>query len=415
MTRMPTEISARREGERGAALITALLVAMLLLAAGGALIASAGMSASNAVDVTAEAQAYYAADAGLQAALSVFRRNKPSSPAGTPATFRGLVCGTSNPCTNGGSTLGLWLNYTGGEVVLSDNPATRMAFALTVTDPSKNATDTLATTYQPRYLLVRSVGRGPKGATKVLEMMVDRFKFEYDAPAPLVLRESTNGVSHVVMAPGAGTPNVYSGTDVANPSVTKPAVGVGNTLFALTRDFDIATAAMATETMTGGVSAVGGSSSIPWPSIVADSATAASTVTDLRGFATSTACPANTQPLSGFIFIEGDCTLGPNNSTPAGKAGLLVITGTLTTSGNFNFKGLVFVLGEGQVDRSGGGGGTIEGGILAAKFAASGVGGFGGVLFDTGGGGNSRIVYNSKAIEDALAEVGPRPVGVVEK
>src|SRR5215218_8921274 len=95
------EISSGRPGERGAALVTALLVSMLMLAAGGALIITTGMSASNAVDSTAEAQAYYAADAGLQAALSVIRRNKPSNnPASTAATFRNLVCGTSNPCIN---------------------------------------------------------------------------------------------------------------------------------------------------------------------------------------------------------------------------------------------------------------------------------------------------------------------------
>ncbi|HEX8721192.1 MAG TPA: hypothetical protein VF736_11210 [Pyrinomonadaceae bacterium] len=410
MKTKPSELSARRGGERGAALITALLVSMLLLAAGGALVITTGMSATNAVDATAEAQAYYAADAGIQAALSVIRRNKPSSPAGTPADFHHLVCGVAATCTNTGGSLAAWLPYDAalGAVKLSDSP--RMTYNVTVTDAGRAAAFTLTAAYQPRYLLVRSVGRGPKGATKVLEMMVSRFKFDYSAPAPLVLRESEDGLSHVTLIPGPGQPNVYSGTDVSNPAVTLPAVGVGGTTFLGTTDFTLASTATAAETLTGGVGVVG-NAAMPWPSVVADAPTAAATVQGLREFATSTACPANNQALSGLTFIEGNCTLGPNNS----GSGFLVITGTLTMSGNFNFSGLIFALGAGRVVRSGGGGGTVQGGILAANFAGNGSGGFGRVVFDTSGGGNSQINYNSLAIENALAEFGPRPLGIVER
>ena len=59
-----------RKSERGAALITSLLVATILLVAGGALIQITSMSAANVNDSTAETQAYYGAEAGLQAALN---------------------------------------------------------------------------------------------------------------------------------------------------------------------------------------------------------------------------------------------------------------------------------------------------------------------------------------------------------
>ncbi len=64
-----------RSGERGAALIMMLLVSMLLLAAGGALIMTTALSATNAIDVTAETQAFNAAEAGMQSALNVLRGN----------------------------------------------------------------------------------------------------------------------------------------------------------------------------------------------------------------------------------------------------------------------------------------------------------------------------------------------------
>ena len=405
MRSKPSEITHGRRGERGAALVMSLLVAMLLLAAGGALIATAGMTVSNAVDATAEAQAFYAADAGLQAALTVLRRNRAGS-GGLAANFHTFACGTAAACTNDGNDLSQWLGA--GTVTLSASPS--LSYTLTVTDPSKGAADNLAANYTPRYLHVQSIGRGPQGSVKVMEMMIDRFKFSYDAPAALVLREAKDANPHVSLIPGAGQPNLYSGTDIANPSVTKPAVGVGNTTYLATTDLTVASLAMTGETMTGGVAAVG-TSALPWPSIVEDAPTAAATVNSLKTFASSTGCPANNKNLSGFTFIEGNCTLGPGND----GSGFLVITGDLTMSGNFNFSGLIFVLGTGKVVRSGGGGGTVDGGILAAKFTGNGSGGFGQVVFDTSGGGNSKIKYNSKAIEDALGELGPRAIGVVEK
>ena len=66
----PTNVSNNRSGERGAALLSSLLVAAVLLIAGGVLIQVTSMSATNAIDTTSQAQAYYGAEAGLQAALN---------------------------------------------------------------------------------------------------------------------------------------------------------------------------------------------------------------------------------------------------------------------------------------------------------------------------------------------------------
>ena len=79
---------ALERGECGAALIMALLLTTLLLAAGGALILTTSMAATTAVDATAEMQAYYAAEAGLEASLAVLRRNVASntSPALSPTS-----------------------------------------------------------------------------------------------------------------------------------------------------------------------------------------------------------------------------------------------------------------------------------------------------------------------------------------
>lgn len=64
-----------RAGERGAALVTMLLASILILGAGGALIMTTMMSATNSMTSTAEMQAYYVAESGMQSALNVLRGN----------------------------------------------------------------------------------------------------------------------------------------------------------------------------------------------------------------------------------------------------------------------------------------------------------------------------------------------------
>src|SRR5215470_17542803 len=81
-----------RAGERGAALITAVLLSLLLLAAGGILILTSTMTGVTARDSTAEMQAYYAAEAGIAKTLEVLRGNVDSSPSGTKASMRNVVC-----------------------------------------------------------------------------------------------------------------------------------------------------------------------------------------------------------------------------------------------------------------------------------------------------------------------------------
>jgi len=103
-----------RAGERGAALITMLLVSVLLLGAGGALIMSTMMSATNAAGSTAELQAYYVAESGMQSALNVLRGNvQPLFTSTDRISFRtAIVPDISNGPNNTGSLrLANWLPY----------------------------------------------------------------------------------------------------------------------------------------------------------------------------------------------------------------------------------------------------------------------------------------------------------------
>lgn len=108
-----SKISQKRTGERGAALVTMLLASILLLAAGGALITTTMMSANNSMTSTAEMQAYYVAESGMQSALNVLRGN--TAPLVNPSdrmSFRtAIIPSISNGGNAGVLRLAGWLPY----------------------------------------------------------------------------------------------------------------------------------------------------------------------------------------------------------------------------------------------------------------------------------------------------------------
>ena len=149
--------------ERGAALITVLLISVPLLMAGGSLIMITSMSAANAVDSAAETKAYYAAEAGGQQLLNVLRGNVApnplfaSNPSGSIApqnmiTFRmALDTSTSNRSGDtAGPRLSRWLSYDStytDRVSLTSNysPMNGMAFNTMLTDPDNSSVVTFST------------------------------------------------------------------------------------------------------------------------------------------------------------------------------------------------------------------------------------------------------------------------------
>ncbi len=62
----------------------------------------------------------------------------------------------------------------------------------------------------------------------------------------------------------------------------------------------------------------------------------------------------------GITFCEGDCKAGDGG-------GILVVTGKLTNAGNFRFRGLILVVGEGGWARTGGGA-EVAGNIIIAPY-----------------------------------------------
>src|SRR6185295_13010980 len=116
MKRQAKKACSDRRGEKGAALVISILIATLLLAVAGTVILTSGMSAITSVDATAELQAYYGAESGLEATLNVLRGHvQPNGISGTTRMgYRNAVSPATSNRNNDASAaarLSAWLNY----------------------------------------------------------------------------------------------------------------------------------------------------------------------------------------------------------------------------------------------------------------------------------------------------------------
>ena len=442
-----------KDSERGAALVSTLLISALLLTAGGMLILTTTMSATNTFDASAEMQAYYGAEAGIQASLNVLRGNTQPNPlfvANPPGGVapenkmdltKALTRGTSNLAgdpTSSGFPLRLsrWIsyNYTPSGSTYADRvaisqgyiPFTGVAYSLEVSDPD----NTDLAVKKPLRLLVKSTGYGPRGAKKTLSMLVQANGLDITVPAALVLRGHDNILTNLLIDLGTSGAKTYSGVDNAGLEATKPALAVSG--------HDVLTVMAAYATKPGSLSnpkfnvldlpndpPPGGTTTVPTPWFLKTAAAARSFLVQAEALANSCAAPGSPCPkrgvilnsLSGaagtaanpqFTIVKGDCNLD-------GGAGLLIVEGKLYFNGpGPNFNGIILVLGEGQLLKQGGGNRNVYGSIMIARFGAT--GNFLEPTFEyLGGGGSSNLQYDSTAVLDALVIPGVTVLGMAEK
>jgi hypothetical protein len=396
-----------RDGERGAALITSLLISALLLVAGSALLLKTTSSVAVSFGSTAEMQAYYSAEAGLQSALNVLRGNVENDDA-TPATLRSAL-------DNNGGNLDAWLNYDhdiGGTQAKLIGP---FAYSVAVTDP--DGTDPAA---DPERVLVTSTGYGPNGSIKRLSMIVNRSSFDFSPKSTLLMRGADDCSPMPAFEIGQSNAKEYNGNDAAGAEAPLPVVGTtcgGNQTQASTT-----VATSKPNTVTGNaekVKEISDDDLMPWLRS-ADSARAlllelAATASSNDRYFTGTPSDFGSESSPQLTFVDGDCDLRSGT-------GLLVVTGTLSMSGNASFNGIILVLGEGAMTRNGGGNGDILGAIVVAKFDRTWPADendeehpFLAPTFQTNGGGNSTVQYDSVKVTNALKVIGVRVFGVQEK
>lgn len=416
-----TKLSDGRAGERGAALITAVLLSLLLLAAGGSLILTATMTGTTARDSTAEMQAYYAAEAGVARTLEVLRGNVQSSPAGTRATFRNVLCSPSQ-----------WTTMSGSTINVAGDGSSRFRVT-SILDPDRQDSVTMCAdaSYKPDRLRIRVLGLGPRDSRKNMEVVVNRYTIDYSVNAVVTL---PNGSADLINF-NLGSSNVTStsGIDVSGTGSTLAAYAVSGGDYNATNNVidgcqpNGSNCGNGPNVTPGDPAVLGGGNT---PSFL-DSVPKArqflygsegmmqTAINQGRYFTTGAAALSSaagigaSNPDGVLTFVDGDFVLGPGN--PTGQ-GTLIVTGNLTLNGNFNFNGVIMVLGSGRVFRSGGGHGNIYGALFVARFSKTGADTdvFQAPTFDTSGGGTSNIQYSSTAVDMAKAVGGHSIRGVRE-
>jgi hypothetical protein len=419
--RLQTTLSKSRGSERGAALVTAILLSLLLLAAGGTLILTATMTGITARDSTAEMQAYYAAEAGVAQTLQVIRGNVESNPAGTRATFHNILC-----------TPTLWTATSSNVVNVSTDGVSR--FQVTdIIDPDNYLVKALKcadATYKPDRLRIRVKGLGVRDSMKNMEVVVDRYTLDYPVDSVITGRnQSGSSISFIL---GDSTVTTISGQDI-DSGKTIAAVAVDNADYQSVNN-------VIDGCDPDGSNCGNGPNVTPEDPTVLESdntpsflETVAKTREFLYGsegmeqvarnegryFTSGPAAIASAEGLGAnspdgvFTFVDGDLIIGPGE--PSGQ-GLLIVTGNLTLKGDFQWNGIILVLGQGNVIREGGGHGDIFGALFIAKFNKTGADTdlFQSPTVNTNGGGSSNIQYSSTYVDMAKAVGGHAVKGVRE-
>lgn len=399
-----------RHGEKGAALVISILIATLLLAVAGTVILTSGMSATTSIDATAELQAYYGAESGLESALNVLRGHR--APNGLPNTtkmgFRTAVDPDKSNHPSDESTtarLSAWLNY--GTDWRVRPAGANYSYEVVVMDPDDpNGTQRNAdATYRPKRIQVQSTGYGPKGSVKRMEMIVQKTTFDFEPDAMLLIRGADNG-SAATFEIGSSSAKFYTGHDNAD-ATDLPTLGVTS----------VADAAVVSTAITKGATVeaeqlrlVANADLPSWLRTADDARTFLNEMQlvarSMGRYFTTYSGNAGTTTTPAFTFVNGDMTLD-------GGAGLLIVTGDLTLNGNATFNGTVLVLGDGTITRDGGGNGTILGSIYIAKFARSWPSSENGQphnflqpVVNISGGGTANFIYDSNWVQKAKDALG---------
>lgn len=405
--------ASNRHGEKGAALVISILIATLLLAVAGTVILTSGMSAITSIDATAELQAYYGAESGLEAALNAIRGHvQPNGIAGTTRMgFRNAVDpSTSNRASDTSTTgrLSAWLNY-GTDWRVKPTGA-NYSYAVVVMDPDdpNGATRNADATYRPSRIQVQSTGYGPNGSVKRMEMVVQKVSFDFEPDAMLLARSSDDGsLATMTFDIGTSAAKFYSGHDNASSEPNLPTFGVTSVEDLGVANTAITKGATVEEVKTYQVDTADLPSWLQTADAAREFLNYMQIVARSMGrYSTSLSGPAGSTSSPAFTFVNGNATLD-------GGAGLLIVTGDLTLSGNAVFNGVILVLGQGTVIRDGGGNGTILGSIYVAKFARSWPSSENGLphpflapVVNVGGGGTANFVYDSSWVQKAKDALG---------
>lgn len=269
---------------------------------------------------------------------------------------------------------------------------------------------------EPRRVLVRVTGFGPRGARKNLQTMIGKFALDYSPRGTIALRgadpDALGNYQTMSFNAGNSAAYTYSGIPTTSPQA------ISSFLVTNTPDYNLISGLATTGQVTGAPPVVQVAvSSLPSWLQTSDGARALLNqiqpiAQDQQRYFTTATPPtdfgSSANPL--LTFVDGDVDL-----PTSGGGGLLVVTGTLYLRGSSTFDGLVLVLGGGTIIRDGGGNGTTLGALALASFDRYTAGApFRPPTFNSNGSGASTVRFDPNSVNRALGLTGRRVYGVSE-
>jgi hypothetical protein len=270
--------------------------------------------------------------------------------------------------------------------------------------PATTSIPLKVTSPDPKRLLIKSYGFGPQGAEKRLELMINKENLDFETPAGTMIK-GADDCTPLNLDTGDSGAKWYSGVDHSGVEPQRPAFAVSPC-----DEADANAGIIKHDTVVDPeigllMDDAYGANNVEQPSFLDTPAKARAYLNSLQSKAqsigryfdpgTGATTINDSVDAPQFTFVDGDATL-------TSGSGMLVVTGKLTMRGNTNFKGVILVLGDGVLERDGGGSGEILGGITIARFGRT-SGDFLAPTFTTNGGGNSTIQYDSASLSSALA------------
>jgi phage baseplate assembly protein gpV len=326
-----------------------------------------------------------------------------------------ISCTITGSVTKSGGTITSTLVLTIPKLTYNVNGVkyTLPSLAVPISGSSATTLSVTLTAPEPQRLVIKVIGYGPRGAQKKMKMMVGRSLFTYNPKGAITLRSADDNTTAMSFNVGSSSQFGYSGYDNSGgaplPAFTVTSDPDYNLINNLPANQVVGSPFGATEVpvssldaflqTTGGVNGA--------RALVNELRTAAQNQGRYFAAGQTPSDFGATAPNGLLTFVDGDADL-----PPAGGAGLLVVTGTLTTRGSASFNGLVLVLGTGDLDRSGGGNGGSLGAVVVARFDST--SNFLAPTFNTSGGGTSAIQYDSDWVRRALSDTGPGVLGISE-
>jgi hypothetical protein len=273
-------------------------------------------------------------------------------------------------------------------------------------------------TSQKQVFSLTSLAVLPTGAKRMLQENVAMAIFNFTFPAALTLDGPNPNYQKPTSVPFVvnGADQSPGGANCPPPQTSKPAVGVVTALGVTSVVSDIQQNPNRSAEYTGG--GLGTPSVGNVSTVLPTSETTPSQLEAIVQQIESTADyvvqgPASSLPNYGTAADPVTVVVDSSNNGDAGNLtvsgnisgyGTLVVRGTYSPSGTVGWNGIVLVIGQGNIQGSGGGNNSYNGAIFVAKTRdASGnlLPNLGTPIFDWSGGGGNGIFYNSCSINNA--------------